>query len=86
MLPQYFCLSYENRSRSRPVFWRLKKKIAVASCGLQVANINLYLIYFTWAGKKCGSVILDRENRQLRFRRKDRAFSAALVLSCNYAF
>lgn len=46
----------ENWSGSRPVFWRLKKKIAVASCGLQVANINLYLIFFSWAAKNVGQL------------------------------
>lgn len=42
----------EIKTGSRAVFWRLKKKIAVASCALQVANTNMYLTYFTWAWKK----------------------------------
>lgn len=71
MLPQYFGLSVKTEVDLGQCFGGLRKKITIAFCGLQVANINLYLIYFTWAAKKCGSVILDRENRQLRFRRKN---------------
>lgn len=54
MLPQYFILFVKTEVDLGQ--WRLKKKITVASCDLQVANINLYLIYFTWAAKNVGQL------------------------------
>lgn len=64
-----------------PEFQMVKKKIAVALSGLQVANANMYLTSLG-LGKKCGSVILDRKDGQLRFRRRNRAFKTSFVLSC----
>lgn len=79
LIPHYFYLWKQNWIQAS-VSEDKEKKIAVASCGLQVANTNMYLTYFTWAGKKSGSVILDRQNKQLRFRRKTSAFRTAFAL------